>query len=123
MSWGTHTHLLNLDAATFRFLEDVFAEVIEIFPGPAVHIGGDEVVTDEWTASPEVQARARQLGLNDPGALQAYFTQRIGRYLAAHGRRIIGWDEILRPGLRQDAIVVFCPGGVWASTAGTGGNA
>jgi hexosaminidase len=122
MSWGTHTHLLNLDAATFRFLEDVFAEVIEIFPGPAVHIGGDEVLTDEWTASPEVQAQARQLGLNDPGALQAYFTRRVGRYLAAHARRIIGWDEILRPGLRQDAIVMSWHGVAGAHSAAAAGN-
>jgi hexosaminidase len=121
-SWGTHTHLLNLDAATFRFLEDVFAEVIEIFPGPAVHIGGDEVVTDEWSASPKVQARARQLGLNDPGALQAYFTQRVGRYLAAHARRLIGWDEILRPGLRQDAIVMSWHGVTGAHRAAAAGN-
>ncbi|MHB8478533.1 MAG: beta-N-acetylhexosaminidase [Steroidobacteraceae bacterium] len=120
--WGTHTRLLNLDAATFRFLEDVLAEVIEIFPGPAVHIGGDEVVADEWTASPEVQARARQLGLNDPGDLQAYFTQRIGRYLAAHARRIIGWDEILRPGLRQDAIVMSWHGIAGAHRAAAAGN-
>ncbi len=122
MSWGTHTHLLNPDAATFRFLEDVFAEVIEIFPSPVVHIGGDEVVPDEWTASPKVQARARRLGLNDPIALQAYFTRRVGRYLAAHGRRIIGWDEILRPGLRQDAIVMSWHGVTGAHSAAVAGN-
>jgi hexosaminidase len=121
-SWGTHTHLFNLDAETFRFLEDVLAEVIEIFPSPAVHIGGDEVVEDEWKASPEVQARARQLGLNGPDALQAYFTQRIGRYLAAHGRRIIGWDEILRPGLRRDTIVMSWHGVSGAHTAAVAGN-
>jgi hexosaminidase len=121
-SWGVHTHLLNLDEATFRFLEDIMAEVIAIFPGPAVHIGGDEVVKDEWLASPEVQARARQLGLNDPGALQDYFTQRIGRYLAAHRRRSIGWDEILRPGLRRDAIVMSWHGVTGAHNAAVAGN-
>jgi hexosaminidase len=120
--WGTHTHLFNLDAGTFRFLEDVLGEVIEIFPSPAVHIGGDEVVEDEWKASPEVQARARQLGLNGPGALQAYFTQRIGRFLAAHARRSIGWDEILRPGLRRDAIVISWHGVSGAHTAAVAGN-
>jgi hexosaminidase len=120
-SWGVHTHLLNLDGATFRFLERVLAEVIEIFPGPAVHIGGDEVVKDEWLASPEVQARARQLGLTDPGALQAYFTQRLGSYLAAHRRRSIGWDEILRPGLRRDAIVMSWHGVTGAHSAAVAG--
>jgi hexosaminidase len=121
-SWGTHTHLFNIDAETFRFLEDVLAEVIEIFPGPAVHIGGDEVVEDEWKASPEVQARARRLGLNGLGALQAYFTQRIGRYLTAHARRSIGWDEILRPGLRRDTIVMSWHGVSGAHTAAAAGN-
>jgi hexosaminidase len=121
-NWGTHIHLLNLEAATFRFLEDVFAEVMEVFPSPVIHIGGDEVLQDEWLASPAVQARARQLGLEGPGALQAYFTQRIGRYLAAHRRRIVGWDEILRPGLRPDAIVMSWHGVTGAHAAATAGN-
>jgi hexosaminidase len=121
-NWGTHARLLNLDDATFRFLEDVLAEVVAIFPGPAVHIGGDEVVKDEWLASPEVQARARQLGLLDPGALQAYFTRRISRYLAAHQRRSVGWDEILRPGLRRDAIVMSWHGVTGAHSAAIAGN-
>ena len=121
-NWGTHTHLFNLDDETFRFLEDVLTEVIDLFPGSAIHIGGDEVVTDEWQASPEVQARARRLGLEGPDALQAYFTQRIGRFLAAHARRIIGWDEILQPGLRQDAIVMSWHGVGGARIAAAGGN-
>ena len=57
-NWGVLTHLFNLEPQTFRFLDDVLAEVIELFPSPVIHIGGDEVVKDEWNASPEVQARA-----------------------------------------------------------------
>jgi hexosaminidase len=121
-SWGVHTHLFNVEPHTFGFLEDVLAEVIELFPSPTVHIGGDEAVKDEWNASPEVQARARELGIRDSGALQAYFTQRIGRYLAAHGRRIIGWDEILQPGLGKDAIVMSWHGVAGAHTAALAGN-
>ena len=85
--WGIFTRHFNSDDRTFAFLEDVLAEVIDLFPATPIHIGGDEVI-----------------GIS--GALQASFTQRIGRYLAAHGRRMIGWDEILHPGLRQDAIVM-----------------
>ena len=121
-SWGILNHLFNLEPQTFGFLENVLGEVMELFPGSDVHIGGDEAVKDEWNASPKVQARARQLGLKDPEAVQAYFTQRIGRYLAEHGRRIIGWDEILRPGLRKDAIVMSWHGVSGAHTAALAGN-
>jgi hexosaminidase len=121
-SWGVHTHLLNVEPETFRFLEDVLAEVIELFPSTTIHIGGDETVKDEWRSSPEVQARGRQLGINDSDALQTYFTQRIGRYLAAHGRRIIGWDEILQPGLRRDAVIMSWHGVSGAHAAAVAGN-
>jgi hexosaminidase len=121
-NWGVLTHVFNLEPQTFAFLENVLAEVIELFPGSAIHIGGDEVVKDEWNASPVVQARARQLGIRDPNALQAYFTQRIGRYVAAHGRRIVGWDEILRPGLNKSAIVMSWHGVSGAHTAAVAGN-
>jgi hexosaminidase len=121
-SWGVHTHLFNLEPDTFGFLENVLAEVIELFPSPSVHIGGDEAVKEEWNSSPAVQSRARQLDIRDPDALQAYFTQRIGRYLAAHDRRIIGWDEILQPGLNKDAIVMSWHGVSGAHTAALAGH-
>jgi hexosaminidase len=121
-SWGVHTHLFNVEPPTFGFLEDVLAEVIELFPSPTVHIGGDEAVKDEWNASPKVRARAEQLGVRDSDALQAYFMQRFGRYLAAHGRRIIGWDEMLQPALEKDAIVMSWHGVSGAHTAAVAGN-
>jgi hexosaminidase len=121
-SWGVHTHLFNLEPQTFTFLESVLAEMMELFPGPYLHIGGDEAVKDEWNASPEVQARARQLKIHDPDALQTYFTQRMGRFIAARGRRIIGWDEILQPGLGKDAIVMSWHGVSGAHTAALAGN-
>lgn len=100
-SWGVLAHLFNWEPQTFSFLEDVLAEVIELFPSRMIHIGGDEVVKDEWNA---------------------YFTRRIGRYLAAHGRRIIGWDEILRPELRKDAVVMSWHGVSTAHAAAVAGN-
>jgi hexosaminidase len=119
--WGVHTHLFNLEPQTFGFLEDVLAEVIELFPSPVVHVGGDEAVQDEWNTSPQVRARAGQLGVHGL-ELQPYFTQRIGRYLAAHGRRIVGWDEILQPGLKKDAIVMSWHGVSGAHGAAVAGN-
>jgi hexosaminidase len=121
-NWGVLSHLFNLEPQTFRFLEDVLNEVVELFPSPLIHIGGDEVVKDEWNDSPAVQSRARQLGIHGMYALQPYFTQRIARYVAARGRRIIGWDEILRPGLERGAVVMSWHGVSGAHNAAVAGN-
>jgi hexosaminidase len=104
--WGVFPHAYNLDEATFGFLEDVLREVMELFPGRYVHVGGDEVETTEWKRSPAVQERMKALGIGEATGVQAYFTQRIGRFLAANGRRLVGWDEILEPGLPQESVVM-----------------
>ncbi|MGQ4583232.1 family 20 glycosylhydrolase [Lysobacter sp. F60174L2] len=104
--WGVHKYLFNADEDTFAFLEDVMAEVVELFPGRYVHIGGDEAVKDQWKASPRVQARMRELGVADEAQLQGYFVERMARFLAAHGKRVIGWDEILEDDLPADATVM-----------------
>jgi hexosaminidase len=120
--WGVHTYLYNLEPQTFTFLEDVLSEVMELFPAPYVHLGGDEAVKDQWRASAQVQARARELGIVDPDALQGYFTQHMGQFLAAHGRRMIGWDEILRPELASDAVVMAWHGSAGAHVAALAGH-
>ncbi|MBS0373919.1 MAG: family 20 glycosylhydrolase [Proteobacteria bacterium] len=120
--WGIHTYLLNPEEATLRFLEDVFEEVVQLFPGPYVHVGGDEVVRDEWRRSARVVARLHELGIADVDGLQPYFTARLGRFLAAHGRRLVGWDEILRPGLPADAVVMSWHGTSGARAAALAGN-
>lgn len=120
--WGIHSHLFNLEPATFEFLENVLAEVLELFPSRYVHIGGDEVVKDEWKSSKITQARAAQLGIADPAALQTYFTQTISRYLTAAGRRAVGWDEILQPGLGTEAVVMSWHGTSGARQAALRGN-
>ena len=104
--WGVHKYLFNADEDTFAFLEDVMAEVAELFPGRYVHIGGDEAVKDQWQASPRVQARMRALGVASEAQLQGYFVERMARFLAAHGKRVIGWDEILEDDLPADAAVM-----------------
>lgn len=104
--WGVHDYLFDADESTLTFLEDVLSEVIELFPGEYVHIGGDEAVKNRWKDSPLVQARIRELGLADESALQGWFVARIERYLDAHGRRLIGWDEILEDGIPARASVM-----------------
>jgi hexosaminidase len=120
--WGVHTRLFNVEPATFEFLENVLAEVIQLFPSHYIHVGGDEAVKDEWQESAAVQARARALGIKDADGLQAYFTQEIGRYLTAHGRRLVGWDEILRPGLDRNAVVMSWHGIAGSHAAAVAGH-
>jgi len=93
-------------AETFDFLENVLSEVVELFPGPYVHIGGDEVEKEGWRQSPEAQAILRREGLKDEEELQSYFIRRIERFLTSKNRRMIGWDEILQGGLAPNAIVM-----------------
>ena len=119
--WGIYDHVCNLDEGTFRFIEGVLDEVMALFPGKYIHVGGDEVVTDEWRDSPRVRARMRELNISDVGAVQGYFERRLGQYLAAHGRRLIGWDEIVQAGLAPEATVMSwrgVEGAVGAARAG-----
>jgi hexosaminidase len=104
--WGVYPNAYNLDEATFAFLEDVLREVMALFPSPYVHVGGDEVEKTQWRESARVKARLRELGIEDVAGAQPYFTQRIGRFLQANGRRLVGWDEILEPGLPAGAVVM-----------------
>jgi len=104
--WGVFPNLYAPNDHSLHFLEQVLTEVMALFPSPYIHIGGDEAVKDYWKASPEVQARIKALGLKDEDALQTWFINRIGHFLAAHGRRLIGWDEILQGGLPDGAAVM-----------------
>jgi len=121
-NWGIHSHLFNLEPDTFEFLQNMLDEVMQLFPSRYVHIGGDEAVKEEWIVSAAVQARARQLRLSDANALQTYFTQKISAHLSAKGRRAVGWDEILQPGLAADAVVMSWHGASAAHAAAIGGN-
>ena len=104
--WGVYRNLYNVEESTFAFLEDVLGEVIELFPSRYIHIGGDEAVKDQWRASARIQARMRELGVEDEAKLQSYFVRRIEKFLSAHGRRLIGWDEILEGGIAPNATVM-----------------
>ncbi len=92
--------------STFTFLEDVLTEVMDLFPGTFIHIGGDEADKTNWKKCPKCQARIRQEGLKNEGELQSYFIRRIARFVASKNRRAIGWDEILEGGLAPEAAVM-----------------
>ena len=84
---------------TFRFLQDVLDEVMEVFPSQFIHVGGNEVPKTRWNSCPKMPRRIKAEGLKDVHELQSYFIRRIERYLSAKGRRLIGWSEIVEGGL------------------------
>jgi hexosaminidase len=108
--WGVHTYLYNVNETTFAFLEDVLSEVMALFPGRYIHVGGDEAAKDQWQTSAQVQQRMHTLGVTNEAALQSYFIQRIEKFLTAHDRKLIGWDEILEGGLPAEATVMSWQG-------------
>jgi hexosaminidase len=104
---------------TFEFLQDVLAEVRQLFPGQYIHIGGDEVPKENWQKCPRCQARIKQEGLKNEHELQSYFVRRIEKFIKAQGRTLIGWSEIREGGLAQKAVVMDWIGGaVEAASAG-----
>jgi hexosaminidase len=104
----------------FAFLEDILTEVCALFPGPYLHIGGDEVEVDNWKACPKCQARMRQQGLTNASELEGYFIRRVEKIVNAHGRRLVGWSEIRQGGLAANATVMDWVGG--ATEAATSGH-
>lgn len=111
--WGVSEDVLCIgNDQSLKFLEDVFAELIEIFPSEYIHIGGDECPKVRWAQCPKCQARIKQLGLKSDAKhtkeerLQSYVISHVEKFLNEHGRQIIGWDEILEGGLAPNATVM-----------------
>ncbi|HQV52064.1 MAG: family 20 glycosylhydrolase [Flavobacteriales bacterium] len=120
--WGVFEDVFCAGNDTvFTMLEDILSEVMDLFPGPYIHIGGDESPKDRWKVCPKCQARMNTNGLKDEHELQSYFIQRIENYVNSKGRNIIGWDEILEGGLAPNAAVMSwrgTEGGVAAAKSG-----
>ncbi len=91
---------------TFTFLQNILDEVIQLFPGEYIHIGGDEVPKARWSNCKDCQRRIREEGLEDEAELQSYFIKRIEKYLHRKNKKLIGWDEILEGGLPERAVVM-----------------
>ena len=90
---------------TFELLEAVLEEVMDIFPSPFIHIGGDEATMKTWSQCVNCQKRMEEEGYTDVKQLQGYLVRRIAAFVQNHGRRIIGWDEILETGVPKEAVV------------------
>ena len=119
--WGVHEDIFCPSEQTFIFLENVLTEVMELFPSEYIHVGGDEVPKTRWKASPVAQEVMRREGLKTEEELQSYFIKRIERFLRSHGRKLIGWDEILEGGIAPEATVMSwrgIQGGIAAAQQG-----
>ena len=118
--WGVSDFILNPTDSTVAFMQDVLTEVLALFPGPYIHIGGDEAGKAQWKANPQIQARIKALGLKDEHEMQSWFIRQMDTFLTAKGRRLIGWDEILEGGLAENATVMSwrgMDGGIAAAKA------
>lgn len=111
--WGVSEDVFCPSEKTFTFLQDVLTEVIALFPGKYIHIGGDECPKTAWKQSAFCQELIKKNKLKDEHELQSYFIRRIETFLNSKGRSIIGWDEILEGGLAPNATVMS-----WRGTEG-----
>ncbi len=111
--WGVFDEVYCPSETTFKFLEDVIDEVVELFPGKYIHIGGDETPKTKWKNSAFCQQLIKEKNLKDEYGLQSYFISRMEKYINSKGKQIIGWDEILEGGLAPNATVMS-----WRGTEG-----
>lgn len=121
VAWGISDDIVCPSERTVTFYENVLSEVVALFPGPYIHTGGDEAPKAVWKSSPLVAALERRYHLNGEDAVQGWFDRRIERFLNAHGKRMIGWDEILGASVSRSTVVMSwrgIAGGVVAATSG-----
>ena len=111
--WGVFDEVYCPKESTFKFLEDVIDEVVALFPGKYIHIGGDEAPKTNWKNCEYCQKLIKKEGLKDEHSLQSYFITRMEKYINSKGKQIIGWDEILEGGLAPNATVMS-----WRGTKG-----
>ena len=124
ITWGIYNKLNNVMAPSeeaFAFLEDVFGELMDIFPGEYIHIGMDECCHRWWKESPKTQEFIKEHNLGDEKGLQKYFAQRVSAMVRARGRVAVGWDEMVDNGLEEGvALTVWRGGNRWVPAAQAG---
>lgn len=109
-SYGIFLEVLCPTETTFSFLDDIFKEMDGLFPYPYVHIGGDEILRDQWEESAEAKAVMEKEGLKNTLELQGYFVKRVEKLVEGYGRKIIGWNEILEGGIDSSAVIMSWTG-------------
>ncbi len=115
--WGVMQDVLNVEESTVSFFEQVFDEVMALFPGQYIGIGGDECPKDQWREDPRTQDLIRERGLSDEHDLQSWFMRRISDHIVSQGRRPYGWDELLEGDARPETVIASWRGMTGAATA------
>lgn len=106
-SWLIHGTVLNMEQSTVDFCTDVLTELLDVFPGRYIHLGGDECPRREWERSRRAQARAAELGLDSVGDLQNWFMNELNSFLRSRGRQMICWDDVLGGPIDDDVAIMF----------------
>lgn len=120
--WTVNERVLAPRPQTVAFMQDVLTEVMELFPGKCIHIGGDEANINHWKQSEEMQTLKHKLGLRDEAELHSWFIMQMDEFLTRHGRRMVGWDEIIQGGLAPGAVVMSWRGQAGGITAAQSGH-
>lgn len=104
--WGVFDAAMDpTQERTYKFLDKFIGEMSQLFPDPYFHIGGDEVNGKQWDRNPRIQAFMRVHGFKSKQELQAYFNRRLEKILRKHGKTMVGWDEIMQPGIPKDIVI------------------
>ena len=104
--WGIFDPAMDpTNEKVYKFLDELIGEMAKIFPDHFFHIGGDEVNGKEWDANPKIQAFKKEHDLKNNDALQAYFSGRVQKLVVKHGKTVVGWDEVLVPGVPKDIVI------------------
>jgi hexosaminidase len=120
--WGISEDIVCPSEQTFRFFEDVLTEVVQLFPGKYVHIGGDEAPKDRWRESDLVKDIMKKENIDDVEKVQGWFNSRIEKFLLSKGKKLVGWDEILEGGITPSSTVMSWRGEKGGIEAARHGN-
>lgn len=115
--WPPKAIMCGGNDSVIQFYKDIIDEVVELFPSQYIHIGGDEAINDNWVKCPKCQQRIREQKLNNEAELQSWIIREIEKQVKAHGKNIIGWDEILEGGVSEDATIMSWRGYEGATVA------
>jgi hexosaminidase len=120
--WGIFDPAMDpSNEKTYKFLDQFIAEMTHLFPDHYFHIGGDEVNGKQWDANPQIQSFMKSHKLKNNDALQAYFSQRVQKLVTKHGKAVVGWDEVLVPGVPKDIVIQSWRGPASLAQAATQG--
>ena len=122
-NWGIFDPAMDpTRESTYKFLDAFIGEMTGLFPDAYFHVGGDECNGKEWDANPRIQEFIKAHGLKDNAGLQAYFSGRVQKIVAAHKKIMVGWDEVLQPGTPKDVVIQSWRGPQYVAEAVRGGN-